>query len=40
MPSLGLKGKNSPAYLCYEGIKRMAKEFKQFPEQYEVNLKV
>lgn len=40
IPSLGLKDKNTPAYLCYEGIKRMAREFKRFPEQYEVNLKV
>ncbi len=38
VPSLGIKGQNTPAYLCPAGIKRMASEFKQFPEQYEVNL--
>ncbi len=40
IPSIGIKGQNTPAYLCHEGIKRMAKEFKRFPKQYEVNLKV
>ncbi len=39
IPSLGLKGRNTPAYLCHEGIKRMAKEFLRFPHQYEINLK-
>lgn len=39
IPSLGPKGRCSPAYLCGAGILRMAQEFKQFPEQYEVNLK-
>ena len=38
IPSIGPKGKNSPAYLCGAGIKRMAKEFKRFPSQYFVNL--
>ena len=38
IPSLGGKiGQNSPAFLCPAGIKRMAEEFSQFPEQYEVN---
>lgn len=32
IPSLGLQGNHSPAYLCYKGIKRMAKEFTKFPE--------
>lgn len=36
--SMGIKNKNTPAYLCPLGIKRMAKEFKKFPKQYEVNL--
>jgi len=40
IPSLGLKGRNTPAYLCHEGVKRMAKEFLRFPHQYEINLKV
>ena len=38
-PSLGIKGRNSPAYLCPAGIRRMAKEFLNYPEQYQVNLK-
>ena len=37
IPSLGIKGKNTPAFLCPAGIKRMAEEFAKFPEQYEVN---
>jgi hypothetical protein len=36
--SLGIKGRNSPAYLCAAGVKRMAEEFKQFPEQYKTNI--
>ena len=28
-----------PACLCLAGIKRMAKEFKDFPDQYEANIK-
>ena len=39
IPSMGLKGRNTPAYLCHEGIKRMAREFVRFPEQYQVNMK-
>ncbi len=38
VPSLGVKGQNTPAYLCPAGLKRMAAEFKKFPEQYETNL--
>lgn len=38
-PSLGVKGGNTPAFLCHEGIKRMAREFRRFPHQYEVNIK-
>ena len=37
-PSLGPYDKNTPAFLCYEGIKRMAKEFKRFPDQYKTNV--
>ncbi len=37
-PSLGPYDKNTPAFLCYEGIKRMAKEFKKFPDQYKINV--
>ncbi len=38
IPSLGVKGRNTPAFLCGAGVKRMAEEFKRFPEQYRVNL--
>lgn len=38
-PSIGLYSRNSPAYLCYEGIQRMAREFYEISsEQYEVNI--
>lgn len=39
IPSLGIKGRNTPAYCCTEGIKRMAREFNCYPEQYRSNLK-
>lgn len=39
IPSLGIKGKNTPAYCCQAGLKRMAKEFHNYPGQYQVNLK-
>jgi len=38
IPSLGIKGQNTPAYLCPAGIKRMAEEFRKFPEQYKTNI--
>ena len=38
IPSLGIKSKNTPAYLCNLGIKRMAEDFLMFPEQYDVNI--
>lgn len=37
-PSLGSRG-SFPPNLCCGGIRRMAKEFAQFPEQYAVNIK-
>lgn len=38
-PSLGgVEMKHNPSCLCPEGLKRMAKEFKSFPEQYEINI--
>jgi len=38
-PSLGgVKMKHNPSCLCPEGLKRMAREFKRFPEQYEINI--
>lgn len=36
--SLSTTGRNSPAYLCSAGVKRMAEEFKKFPEQYKTNV--
>lgn len=37
-PSLGIKGNNTPAFLCPLGITRMAEEFLKFPTQLNVNL--
>ena len=37
IPSLGINGRYSPAFLCPLGITRMAKDFIKFPQQYEVN---
>lgn len=37
IPSLGVKGKNTPAFLCPAGIERMKNELLKFPEQYKVN---
>jgi hypothetical protein len=36
--SLGIEGLNTPAYLCPAGVKRMAQEFKKFPDQYKTNI--
>lgn len=36
--SLGIKGQNTPAYLCPAGLKRMAEEFMKFPQQYKTNI--
>ena len=38
IPSLSCEGRNSPAYLCPAGAKRMAEEFRKFPEQYKTNV--
>ncbi|MFV0501414.1 MAG: DUF559 domain-containing protein [Bacteroidales bacterium] len=38
IPSLSVIGRNSPAYLCPAGIKRMAEEFRKFSEQYKTNI--
>lgn len=38
IPSIGPKGRNTPAYLCPSGIRRMAGEFIKYPEQYQINL--
>ena len=37
--SMGPYGRNSPAYCCYAGLKRMVADFKKYPQQYKVNIK-
>lgn len=39
LPSMSKKWQNTPAFCCYSGLLRMAKDFKRFPQQYEVNMK-
>lgn len=39
LPSMSVEWKNTPAYCCPAGIKRMAEDFKLYPQQYEVNIK-
>ncbi len=36
--SMGEKGENTPAFLCYEGIRRMAYEFTKYETQYTTNV--
>lgn len=36
--SLAVELRNTPAYLCVDGIKRMAKIFRMFPDDYVVNM--
>jgi hypothetical protein len=36
---MSVKWQNTPAFCCYDGILRMAKEFKRYPKQYEVNIR-
>ena len=38
IPSMGPKGRNTPAYCCPAGLLRMAKEFHKYSEQYTVNM--
>ena len=38
VPSMAISGNNTPAFLCPEGIKRMAAELKKFPSQLKTNL--
>lgn len=38
VPSMSIAGKNTPAFLCVEGVRRMAKELKMYPSQFEVNV--
>lgn len=36
--SFSVENKNTPAFLCIEGVKRMAKEFQMFPDVYEMEI--
>ena len=38
IPSMGVLGGNTPAFLCSAGVTRMAQEFKKYPDQYKVNV--
>lgn len=38
LPSMSVKWQNTPAFCCYEGLLRMAEDFKRYPQQYEVNM--
>lgn len=38
IPSMGVKGRNTPAYCCPLGLIRMAEEMKKFPKQMKVNI--
>lgn len=37
-PSIGIKGNNTPGFLCTLGINRMAEDLLRFPSQMKVNL--
>ena len=39
IPSMASSGRNTPAFLCLEGIRRMAKELRKYPSQMDINLK-
>ena len=39
LPSMSVKWNNTPAFCCPAGVERMAQEFHQHPQQYEVNVK-
>lgn len=39
IPSMGAKGRNTPAYCCPAGLLRMAKDFHKYHDQYKVNMK-
>lgn len=40
IPSLDVKGGNTPVYCCPAGLKRMVYEFRNYLEQYQVKLKL
>ena len=37
LPSMSVKWRNTPAFCCPAGVEKMAQEFHQHPQQYEVN---
>lgn len=37
IPSFDINSRNTPAYMCNAGIKRMKTEFEKFPEQKKIN---
>lgn len=39
LPSMSVKWQNTPAFCCYEGVMRMAEDFKRYSQQYEVNMR-
>ncbi|WP_270777411.1 DUF559 domain-containing protein [Segatella buccae] len=39
LPSMGVKGANTPAFCCPAGVERMAAELKAYPQQLAVNVK-
>ena len=39
LPSMSVQWRNTPAYCCLAGIKRMVQEFRRYPQQCEVNLR-
>ncbi|MBP5643972.1 MAG: DUF559 domain-containing protein [Bacteroidales bacterium] len=38
IPSMASSGRNTPAYCCSAGLKRMMEDFKKYPQQYKVNM--
>lgn len=36
--SMAVSGRNTPAFICHEGVRRMARELLMYPSQLEVNL--
>ena len=36
IPSMSAQDKNTPAYCCPAGLKRMAEELKRFPQQWQL----
>ena len=36
--SLSIEVRNTPAYLCVDGVRRMAEVYKMFPDDYKVTI--